>query len=141
MTQGGYAYGGSLDSYHIAGQRASAIGYFEDGVNAQNQVSGTQNSNTLQNSVEEVKVLTTTLPAEYGHSAGGIMSVVKKTGTNSFHGNASEYGRTRSMAHRRFFDRCRTSQDDNGCTSSGAFFMNPDGSGGGPVVIDRSHLG
>ena len=40
---------------------------------------------TLQNSVEEVKILTTALPAEYGHSAGGIMSVVKKTGTNSFY--------------------------------------------------------
>lgn len=141
MTQTGYAYGGSLDGYHVAGQRASAIAYFEDGVNAQNQLSGTQQSNTLQNSVEEVKVLTTTLPAEYGHSAGGIMSVVKKTGTNSFHGNASEYGRTRRMAHRRFFDRCRTSQDDNGCVSSGAFFMEPDGSGGGPVVLPKIYNG
>jgi hypothetical protein len=135
MTQGGYAWGGNLGGYHVAGQRASSIGYFEDGVNAQDQESGTQNIVSLQNSLEEVKVLTTALPAEYGHSAGGIMSVVKKTGTNSFHGTASTYGRTRSMTHRRFFDRCKTSQADQGCVPQDSWFMLPDGSGGGPVVI------
>lgn len=32
MSQGGYAYGGDLGGYHLAGQRAGAIGLFEDGV-------------------------------------------------------------------------------------------------------------
>ncbi|HZT31002.1 MAG TPA: TonB-dependent receptor [Bryobacteraceae bacterium] len=141
MTQSGYAWGGSLGGYHVAGQRASSIGYFEDGVNAQDQLSGNTYSNTLQNSVEEVKMLTTALPAEYGHSAGGIMSVVKKTGTNSFHGMASDFGRTRSMAQRRFFDRCKTSQSDQGCVPQNAYFMQPDGSGGGPVVIPGLYNG
>ncbi len=141
MTQGGFAWGGSLGGYHIAGQRASSIGYFEDGVNAQDQESGTQNIITLQNSIEEVKILTTTLPAEYGHSAGGIMSVVKKTGTNSFHGLASDFGRTRSMTHRRFFDRCKTSQSDQGCVPQDSWFMLPDGAGGGPIVLPGIYNG
>lgn len=141
MTQSGYAWGGSLGGYHIAGQRASSIGYFEDGVNAQDQMSGATNTNTIQNSIEEVKILTTALPAEYGHSAGGIMSVVKKTGTNSFHGLASNYGRTRSMTHRRFFDKCRTSQKDQGCVPQDSFFMQPDANGGGPVVIPGLYNG
>ena len=141
MTQGGYAWGGSLGGYHVAGQRASSIGYFEDGVNAQDQMSGSTNQNTIQNSIEEVKILTTALPAEYGHSAGGIMSVVKKTGTNSFHGLASAYGRSRSMAHRRFFDKCKTSQKDLGCVPQDAFFLQPDGNGGGPVVIPGLYNG
>ncbi len=141
MTQGGYAYGGSLGGYHVAGQRASSIGYFEDGVNAQDQESGTQNIISVQNSVDEVKVLTTALPAEYGHSAGGVMSVVKKTGTNSFHGLASNYGRPRSWTHRRFFDRCKTSQSDQGCVPQNAFFMLPDANGGGPVVIPGLYNG
>ena len=141
MTQGGYAWGGSLGGYHIAGQRASSIGYFEDGVNAQDQESGTQNIISLQNSLEEVKVLTTALPAEYGHSAGGIMSVVKKTGTNSFHGLASDFGRTRSMTHRRFFDKCKTSQADQGCVPQDSWFMLPDGAGGGPIVLPGIYNG
>lgn len=141
MTQGGFAWGGSLGGYHIAGQRASSIGYFEDGVNAQDQESGNQNIMSLQNSLEEVKILTTALPAEYGHSAGGIMSVVKKTGTNSFHGLASDFGRTRSMTHRRFFDRCKTSQSDQGCVPQDSWFMMPDGSGGGPIVLPGIYNG
>ena len=36
----------------------------------------------IENSVEEVKVLTGTLPAEYGHSASGVITTVKKSGTN-----------------------------------------------------------
>ena len=141
MTQGGYAWGGSLGGYHVAGQRASSIGYFEDGVNAQDQESGTQQIVSLQNSLEEVKVLTTALPAEYGHSAGGIMSVVKKTGTNSFHGTAADFGRTRKMTHRRFFDRCKTSQSDQGCVPQNSWFQLPDGSGGGPLVIPKLYNG
>ncbi len=89
MTSGGYAYGGDLGSYHLAGQRSGAIGNFEDGVNGNDQQSGTGTVKPLQNSVAEVKVLTTVPPAEYGHSAGGVISVVKKSGSNDIHGMAS----------------------------------------------------
>ena len=57
MTSGGYAYGGSLGSYHLAGQRSGAIGIFEDGVNGNDQQGGTETVKPLQNSVAEVKVL------------------------------------------------------------------------------------
>src|SRR4030095_10385460 len=77
MTTGGYAYGGDLGSYHLAGQRNGAIGIFEDGVVGNDQGSGTATIKPIQNSTEEVKVLTTALPAEYSHSAGGVINVVK----------------------------------------------------------------
>jgi hypothetical protein len=35
--------------------------------------------------MEEVKVLTTGVSAEYGHSAGGSMKMVYKSGTNQLH--------------------------------------------------------
>ena len=104
MTTGGYAYGGSLGNYHLAGQRAGAIGIFEDGVNGNDQQSGTETTKPILNSVAEVKVITTVPPAEYGHSAGGVISAVKKSGTNELHAMGSFYGRTRSMQHRLFFD-------------------------------------
>jgi len=139
MQSGGYAYGGSLGAYHLAGQRAGAIGIFEDGVNGNDQAGGTETIKPLQNSVAEVKVLTTLPPAEYGHSAGGVISVVKKSGTNEFHGMASWYGRTRRMQHRLFFDRDRTSTptptNPNGLMT---FFMQPDGNVGGPIVKNKT---
>src|SRR5512145_2188600 len=109
MTSGGYAYGGDLGAYHLAGQRNGSIGIFEDGVVGNDQLGGQGTIKPIQNSVEEVQVLTTALPAEYGHSAGGVINVVKKTGTNDWHGLASWYGRTRMMQHRLFFDKFRTS--------------------------------
>ncbi|MEB2364186.1 MAG: TonB-dependent receptor [Bryobacterales bacterium] len=141
ISQGGYAWGGSLGGFHVAGQRASAIGYFEDGVVAQDQGGGTDNINPVLNAVEEIKVLTTALPAEYGHSAGGVISTVKKTGTNTFHGLASIFGRSRNMTHRRFFDKCRTSQSDQGCIAQGSFFFQPDFNLNGPVYIPKVYDG
>ena len=143
MQQSGGAWGGSLGSYHVAGQRSSSIGYFEDGVVAQDQTSGTTQMNPILNTIEEVKVLTTTLPAEYGHSAGGVISVVKKSGTNDLHGIASMFGRGRQMQHRRFADKCRTSQDDpeQGCRPQGVMFFQPDINLSGPVYIPKIYDG
>ena len=38
--------------------------------------------------VQEVNVLQNAVDAEYGHSSGSAISVVMKSGTNEFHGNA-----------------------------------------------------
>ena len=139
MTSGGYAYGGSLGSYHLAGQRSGAIGIFEDGVNGNDQQGGTETIKPLQNSLAEVKVLTTVPPAEYGHSAGGVISVAKKSGTNEIHGMASFYGRTRSMQHRLFYDRDRSSAPTPGRPNGqSVFFMQPDANIGGPIIKNRT---
>ncbi|MDP2997868.1 MAG: TonB-dependent receptor [Bryobacterales bacterium] len=143
MQQQGGAWGGSLGSYHVAGQRSSAIGFFEDGVMAQDQLDGTNQLNPILNTIEEVKVLSTALPAEYGHSAGGVITTVKKSGTNEFHGIASMFGRGRRMMHRRFADKCMTSQQDlaQGCREQGAIFFQPDINLSGPVYIPKLYDG
>ena len=142
MQAGGYAYGGDLGAYHVAGQRSGAIGVVEDGAPGNDPGAGTATVKPLQNAVAEVKVLTTTLPAEYGHSAGGVINVVKKTGTNELHGMASAYGRTRSMQHRLFFDRDRTSAPTPTAPDGlPGFFMLPDANLGGPVVIPKLYNG
>ena len=61
---------------------------------ANDPLQGTTTIKPIENSVDEVKVLTGTLPAEYGHSAGGVITTVKKSGTNEFHGAVSDFGRT-----------------------------------------------
>jgi len=142
LSMGGYGYGGDLGSYHLAGQRSGAIGLFEDGVSGQDPQGGTNIVKPLQNSVAEVNVITTLPPAEYGHSAGGVISVVKKSGTNELHGMASWFGRTRIMAHRRYFDQKRTTDPFPGKPDGlPAFFMEPDANLGGPVVIPKLYNG
>src|SRR5688500_10305958 len=102
MTNGN-PHPNSPAGWSVAGQRGATTALFEDGVHG-NAQQGTAVIKPVLNTVAEVKVLTTTLPAEYGHSAGGVISVVKKTGTNEFHGMVSQFGRSRRMQHRRFFD-------------------------------------
>ncbi len=142
LTTGGFAYGGSLGGYRIAGQRSSTTGIFEDGVVGNDQLGGTETIKPIQNAVAEVKVITSVPPAEYGHTAGGVISVVKKSGTNELHGMASWYGRTRAMQHRRYFDRNRASTPTptrpNGTPN---FFMQPDGNLSGPVYIPKLYDG
>ena len=101
----GLAYTGSLGGEHINGGPTAAISVFEDG--ALETVGDGNSVDSLSNSIDEIKVLTTTLPAEYGHSAGGAISVVKKSGTNQLHGLASDFGRTRRMQERKYFDQIR----------------------------------
>ena len=42
--------------------------------------------------------------AEYGRSAGGVVNVVTKSGTNTFHGSAFEYFRNNALDARNFFN-------------------------------------
>ncbi|MGH9666832.1 MAG: carboxypeptidase regulatory-like domain-containing protein, partial [Bryobacteraceae bacterium] len=131
-----------LGSFYVAGTRNSGTGVFEDGVFANDPLGGTTTIKPIENSVDEVKVLTGTLPAEYGHSAGGIITTVKKSGTNEFHGSASDFGRTRIMTHRQYFNLYTTSQPQLGNPNGvPAWFMQPDASGGGPLVIPKIYNG
>uniref|UniRef100_Q021P6 TonB-dependent transporter Oar-like beta-barrel domain-containing protein n=1 Tax=Solibacter usitatus (strain Ellin6076) TaxID=234267 RepID=Q021P6_SOLUE len=143
MTMSGYAYGGSLGGFNVAGQRSSGTAVFEDGVlgNDPQSSSGTD-IKPVENSVDEVKVLTGTLPAEYGHSTGGLLTVVKKGGTNGFHGTAADLGRTRTLTHRQFFNLYKTSDPQPGAPNGvPAWFMQPDASVSGPVVLPHIYNG
>jgi hypothetical protein len=110
QTTGGLGLG----SFNVNGQRSSGTAMFEDGVLGNDPLGSTGTIPTLMNSVDEVKVLTGTLPAEYGHSASGVLSTVKRNGTNGFHGSAADFGRTRIMTHRQYFNIYNTSQAQPG---------------------------
>ncbi len=42
-------------------------------------------------SIAQVQILTTTYPAQYGGTSGGVIIQVPKSGTSSFHGTGYEY--------------------------------------------------
>jgi hypothetical protein len=142
FTVNGMAYSGNMNNYHINGLRSSYIGFFEDGVLATGTANDGMTSDTIMNTIDQLKVLTTALPAEYGHSAGGAITVVKKTGANAVHGLISEFGRIRPMQHRKFFDQWRNSQSYPGHERGDTLlFQMPDANFSGPVRIPKLYDG
>jgi hypothetical protein len=138
----GSAANGSTTPFNVAGARSTELGIFEDGVLGMNPNGNNNSVRSVENAVAEVKILTSTLPAEYGHTAGGVISVVKKSGTNEFHGMASQFGRVRRMQHRLFFDRFKTSDPQPGAPNGvGTFFEYPDATVGGPIYIPKIYDG
>jgi hypothetical protein len=83
---------------------------------------------SLEN-VQEFRVESNNYPAEYGTGTGGQISVVTKSGSNSFHGSGFEYLRNDALDARNYFDLPG---------SKGKLRMNQfGGSLGGPIVKDR----
>jgi hypothetical protein len=129
-------------SFNVAGQRSTGIAVLEDGVFVNDPQGSTTTIKPIMNSTDEVKVLTGTLPAEYGHSTGGVITTVKKSGTNQVHGMAADYGRVRRMTHRQYFNFYTTAQPQPGSPNGvPAWFMQPDANIGGPIVIPHVYNG
>ena len=69
-----------------------------DGASTTSQIQGEmmEQSPTME-AVQEFKVQTSGISAEYGRSSGGFFNFVLKSGTNRFHGSAFYYGRNEAL--------------------------------------------
>ncbi len=54
--------------------------------------------------IAEVKVLTSNFQAEFGRNSGGTVTMITKSGTQSFHGSAYDYYRQESLNANNFFN-------------------------------------
>ncbi len=128
---------GSLGNWNINGANAYQTAQYEDGIIATSMDGGTS-LNSVSVGIEEIKVLTSAMPAEYGHATSGALIVVKKGGTNTFHGEGGELFKSTSMMHRRFFQRTTVQQDN---PLNHTLFQMPDFVVSGPVIIPKLYNG
>ena len=111
----------------IDGQRESANGFMVNGTDVQEHMNGGTSVIPNLDSIDEFRVLTNNFDPEYGNYNGGMINVVTKSGTNTFHGDAFEFLRNTSLDARNFFDSTR-----------GLFQQNQfGGTLGGPIKKDK----
>ncbi len=77
----------------IAGGGAGSVAYWLDGGTHNDPLSNQNLPLPFPDTIEEFKVETSSLPAQYGTHPAGAVNVVTKSGTNAFHGDAFEYVR------------------------------------------------
>lgn len=79
------------------GQRARSNLVNVDGAdNVDASVNGIR-STVSQEAVQEFQIITNGFNAEYGRASGGVVNIITKSGTNSFHGSAFGYLRNRNI--------------------------------------------
>ncbi|HKG46211.1 MAG TPA: carboxypeptidase regulatory-like domain-containing protein [Pyrinomonadaceae bacterium] len=88
---------------NFGGQRGRSNLVQVDGAdNTDNSVNASR-STVSQEAVQEFQVVTNSFAPEFGRSAGGVVNVVTKSGTNEFHGNLFGFLRHRSFQARNPF--------------------------------------
>jgi Carboxypeptidase regulatory-like domain/TonB dependent receptor len=88
---------------NFGGQRGRSNLVQVDGAdNTDNSVNASR-STVSQEAVQEFQVVTNSFAPEFGRSAGGVVNVVTKSGTNEFHGNAFGFLRHKSFQARNAF--------------------------------------
>jgi hypothetical protein len=96
---------GGAGTYNIAGGRADSVTFLLDGGNNNDLLDNSVNFNPNPDTIAEFKVLKSDYTAEYGRNAGGIISIVTKSGTNAYHGGAYDFSRNDAFDANTFFNK------------------------------------
>ncbi len=101
----GAAAGVPSGEFEIAGGRDNAVTYLLDGGDNTSVTYGVAVVNPNPDTTEEFRILTNNYTAEFGRSAGGVVSTVMKSGKNQLHGSVYDYLRNDAMDANTYFNK------------------------------------
>jgi Carboxypeptidase regulatory-like domain len=113
VQNGSASGGGNMDrgfgaAVSISGSRPDENAYILDGISINDYANGAPGSvlgdNLGIDAVQQVAVLGSNYPAEYGRTSGGVISVESTKGSDAFHGSVYEFLRNSALDARNFFD-------------------------------------
>ena len=124
----------------VAGARSDQTNVTLDGLDNNDQLTGNAFQGALRaplDSIQEFRVTTSNSNADAGRSSGAQVSLVTKSGTNSFHGSLYEYNRSNIGQANDWFNE--QAQDKSGLPNKpGPLVRNTFGAWvGGPIKKDR----
>jgi Carboxypeptidase regulatory-like domain len=119
-------------SYSANGQTDEVNNNLLDGMDNNERFIGTIGVRPSIDAVQEVRVITNLPPAELGRTAGAVVDLITKSGTNQLHGSAFEFFRNDAMDANNFFaNRAGLSINELRQNQFG-------GSLGGPIIKDKT---
>jgi hypothetical protein len=127
--------GPERDSFVSNGARPIQNSYLLDGIENKNKIVGFDSSSAqviqpVLDGIQEFKVQTNTFSAEFGQSAGAVVNVTLKSGTNTLHGSAYEFLRNSGLDAKPYFQPTSVRPQ---------FIQNLFGATlGGPAIKDRT---
>ena len=81
----------STSGFSVNGQDDTLNNYVIDGIDDNERVIGSIGVKPNVEGIQEITVQTNSYSAEAGRTAGGVVNIVTKSGTNAFHGTAYEF--------------------------------------------------
>jgi len=117
-------------TYSANGARQDTISYQLDGGNYVDEYTNVNQPFPFPDALQEFSVQTSNYSAEYGENAGGVVNVITKSGTNSFHGDAFEFVRNPVFNAQNYFATPTTPDQIKRNQYGGTF--------GGPMIHDKT---
>ena len=90
-------------NYEVNGMRPESNTFLVDGMRNINRMDGGYAYRPPADSMAEFRILTTTAPAEFGGTSGGITTIVTRSGTNQIHGTLYEFLRNDALNANNYF--------------------------------------
>src|SRR5579871_1026541 len=87
----------------VAGGQGNGVGYLLDGAMHQDPYNNMALPLPFPDALQEFKVETSAVPAQFGYHATAVVNAVTKSGTNEFHGDAFEFLCNGDLNARDFF--------------------------------------
>jgi len=89
--------------FSVNGQDDTLNNWVVDGIDDNERIIGTIGVKPNVEGIQEITVQTNSYAAEAGRTAGGVVNIVTRSGTNQFHGSAYEYFRNDIFDARNYF--------------------------------------
>ena len=118
-------------TWTVAGGRPDEVTFLLDGGSNNNVVYNGVTLDPNPDTIAEFRILANNYTAEFGHSGGGVVSVVTKSGTNSLHGSLYDYFRNTDLNANDYF--LNATAQPRAVLNRNQF----GGTLGGPVVIPK----
>jgi hypothetical protein len=120
----------STNGFSVNGQDDTLNNYVVDGIDDNERIIGSIGVKPSVEGIQEITVQTNSYAPEAGRTAGGVVNLITKSGTNQFHGSAYEFFRNDIFDGRNWFQSTGNKPELRQNQFGGSI--------GGPIIRDRT---